>query len=247
MRWRADKVTQFAIQFVREIRARKPRLLVSLSPAVHPWAWENYLLDWPAWSASAEMRWDEFIPQAYRHSYPAFEKTWLQQVDAMRAHGGNRQRDLLAGIRIVGDGSDSSWDQLRRSIELARTTGGGGHVLWFSRGVLDLYEKELSAFYRETGAAHSPRFAPGWRSPSIALVRSGQARRGMQRWQVRSHPRGQYRLIGHDGVTWRYLDALAPGARAVRVPTKFSPVEMLLDRRASSGLKLGPRGLASLP
>lgn len=234
MRWRADKVTQFATELVREIRARRPALLVSLSPAVHPWAWDHYLLDWPAWSASADMGWDEFIPQAYRHSYAAFEKTWLQQVQAMREHGANRQRDLLAGIRIVGDGADSSWDQLRGSIELARSTGNGGHVLWFSRGVLDLYEKELTAFYGASGPAQHLRFAPGWRAPSIALERSGRVRNGQQRWHVPRQRPGRYRLIGHDGVAWRYLDHIPVARAGVALPEHFTQVEMLLDRRATA-------------
>lgn len=232
MRWRAAKVTEFARQFVDEIRARRPGLLVSLSPAVHPWAWDNYLLDWPEWSAKAAPRWDEFIPQAYRHSFAAFEKTWRQQVEAMRSSGGNRQDALLAGIRITGDGPDSSWDQLRRSIELTRTLGSGGHVLWFSRGVLDLYGSELTDFYRASGPAFSRHFGPGWRQRAIELKPVGRAEGGRQRWQVPAHPGGTYRLIAHDGSHWRYLDDVRPARRGVRFPQKFKQVEMVLDRRA---------------
>jgi uncharacterized lipoprotein YddW (UPF0748 family) len=234
MRWRAAKVNAFSRQFVREVRARRPGLVISLSPGIHPWAWEHYLLDWPRWSgwpSAGGERWDEFIPQAYRHSYAAFERTWLDQVAAVRTDGGNRQRDLLAGIRIVGDGPDSDWDQLRRSIELARREGNGGHVLWFSRGVLDLYPAELTAFYRASGAARSPHFPEGWRRPSVPLQRSGGVRGAGQRWIVPALPPGRYRAVGHDGSRWHYLDALAPGVRSVRLDPRFRRVEVLLDRR----------------
>lgn len=240
MRWRAAKVDEFAKQFVSEVRARRPGLVISLSPGIHPWAWDNYLLDWPRWSGwpadgaqgAAAPRWDEFIPQAYRMSYAAFESTWLDQVAAVRSNGGDRQRDLLAGIRIVGDGPDSDWDQLRRSIELARLQGNGGHVLWFSRGVLELYPAELSAFYRASGAARSPHFPEGWRRPAQPLRRSGPVRGGKQRWTIPVLPPGSYRAIGHDGQRWHYLQALAPRAGAVSVDARFRRVEALLDRRA---------------
>ena len=250
MRWRADKVNEFSKIFVQEIRARRPGMLISLSPAIHPWAWEHYLLEWPVWSAwsardrlqsasfkhaasaATTPRWDEFIPQAYRFSYADFEKTWLTQVEAMRTLGGNRQRDLVAGIRIVGDGVDSSWDQLRSSIELTRKLGNGGHVLWFSRGVLDMYARELTAFYKSSGPAHSPRFGPSWRRPALALVQAPGARAAsVQRWRVPRLGAARHRAIGHDGVKWDYLDTTVRSGRALSVPARYARVELLLDRR----------------
>jgi len=174
MRWRADKVNEFSRMFVQEIRARKPGLLISLSPAPFPWVYDNYLLEWPTWagwSASDSLslpgawkgngvtpRWDEFIPQCYRFSYEAFEKSWLEQVEQLARFGrGRSTKDLIAGIRVVGEGKDSTWEDLRKSIELVRRTGGGGHVLWFSRGVLDVYPAELAAFYGVKEQGHAPR------------------------------------------------------------------------------------------
>jgi hypothetical protein len=70
---------------------------------------------------------------------------------------GRSTKDLIAGIRVVGEGKDSTWEDLRKSIELVRRTGGGGHVLWFSRGVLDVYPAELAAFYGVKEQGHAPR------------------------------------------------------------------------------------------
>ena len=155
MRWRADKVNEYARQFVQEVRKAKPSITISLSPAVYPWCYEHYLLEWPKWASwnaadKTAARWDEFIPQCYRMNYAAFETTWLDQVKHMNELGSGRVKDMLAGIRVVGDGPDATWDDVRKSIELVRKTGGGGHVLWFSRGVLDLYPTELTAFYRDS-------------------------------------------------------------------------------------------------
>ncbi|MBS0198613.1 MAG: family 10 glycosylhydrolase [Planctomycetes bacterium] len=164
MRWRADKINEFARHFVEEVHKAKPNLIVSLSPAVYPWCYEHYLLEWPKWAAwekdpKSPTRWDEFIPQCYRFNYPAFEQTWNEQVRFMNELGNGRVKDLVAGIRVVGEGPNATWDEVRQSIELVRKTGGGGHVLWFSKGVLDAYPTELKAFYDVAGQgpAANPR------------------------------------------------------------------------------------------
>jgi len=244
MRWRADKLNALAQDFVAQLHKARPGLLVSLSPAVYPWSFEHYLLEWPLWARWPEQqRWDEFVPQAYRMSYAAFDATWREQAQALRDVGAYRPQELVAGIRIVGDGADSSWAQLRDSIQLTRREGQGGHVLWFSRGVLDLYAKELTAFYG--GPVLSPRFPAGWRAPSspASLVpatspaASRPAGQIVQTWQLPTLPAGRYRVIAHDGQQWRYvqdlvrLDGTAP-APVLRLARGLSRVEVLKDRRA---------------
>lgn len=199
MRWRADKVNEFSKMFVQEIRAKRPGLIISLSPAPYPWVFDNYLLEWPKWSAwtpadglneprgmavqegagpaagrvwsgaGVTPRWDEFIPQCYRFSYEAFERTWLEQVGEMKSKGGGRVSDLIAGIRVVGEGADSTWEDLRKSMEVVRATGGGGHVHWFSRGVLDVYPKELTEFYnvKELGFVAHPKARRGVKGAGV--------------------------------------------------------------------------------
>lgn len=248
MRWRAAKVDEYARWFVQELHARRPGLVVSLSPAIYPWSWDNYLLDWPRWTAWTDAdrlrgepvrspqararvpQWDEYIPQAYRFDYPAFETTWLQQTEAVKAAGAYRPARLLAGIRIVGDGRDSSWAQLRDSIALTRRLRQGGHVLWFSVGVLDRYPAELQALYAEQGPAHSPRFPPQWRPAPVALVPAADR----ARWVAEQVRAGRYRVMGLDGAAWRELATLEQhrnGPVAVDAPATLKSVELLLDRR----------------
>ncbi len=264
MRWRSEKINEYSKLFVQEVRAKRPGLLISLSPAVYPWSWENYLLELPQWAAWTEKdkspsasdaakkftpRWDEFIPQAYRFSYEAFEKTWLEQNEHMKKLGTpNRTKDLVAGIRIVGDGKDSSWEQLRDSINLTRKLGNGGHVLWFSRGVLDVYPKELTQFYAESDQgkpAISPHFPAGWRKSSIPLFRStrlNQNLQGRSEWTHPDIPRGTYRMIGsrtgNIGKQWEYiqdqnLDRLSNTGNRVYfyLDNHYTDVELVLDRR----------------
>jgi uncharacterized lipoprotein YddW (UPF0748 family) len=159
MRWRADKLDALAADFCAALRNSRPGLMVSLSPAVYPWSWEHYLLAWPQWARwPADRRWHEFVPQAYRTSYAAFESTWLEQIAALKAAGAYRPQELVAGIRLNGEGPESDWTTLRRSIELVRAQGNGGHALWFSRGVLETHGAALKVFYG--GRVASPRFPP---------------------------------------------------------------------------------------
>jgi uncharacterized lipoprotein YddW (UPF0748 family) len=246
MRWRADKLNALVQDFMRELRAElrqsRPALRVSLSPAVYPWSYENYLLEWPQWSRwPASMKFDEFVPQAYRTSYAAFESTWREQVQALQAANAYQAQALIAGIRINGVGDESSWAQLRDSMALVRHLGQGGHVLWFSRGVLDLHATELTAWYAQTGPARSPFFAPGWRRAALVLQRSAA---DSSQWSLPnqapqpSPAPGRYRAIAWAAGGWTYLPqaVVVAGSRSalsVRTPGQFQSVELLPDRRGA--------------
>jgi uncharacterized lipoprotein YddW (UPF0748 family) len=247
MRWRADQLNALVQDFMAELRAHiqrtRPALRVSLSPAAYPWSYDNYLLDWPQWASwPAAMQFDEFVPQAYRTTYAAFESTWHEQVQAMQAAGAYRPQQLIAGIRINGAGDESSWTQLRDSMALVRQLGQGGHVLWFSRGVLDLHAAPLTAWYAQTGPARSPFFAPGWRRPSAPLRRDdNDAARWLLPNPAGTLPAGRYRAIVFDGRDWRYWTVPAVVADGVPTAVTIDPnamgstqrVELLVDRRGT--------------
>lgn len=143
--WRAAQVDKFAERFHKELKAAKPELIVSISPAVYPWSLENYACDWPKWMEAGLM--DEFIPQVYRTGYDRFAEDWNRQVELAKSAG--RPETLIAGTRLVGEGPPTAWEDYRKMIELSQQTGTGGHVHWFSRGVLEVYPQELQNFYEE--------------------------------------------------------------------------------------------------
>ncbi|MEM8876098.1 MAG: family 10 glycosylhydrolase [Planctomycetota bacterium] len=138
VQWRADKITEYADRFSKAVRAADPDITISVSPAPYPWSLENYACDWVMWEGQA---WDEFIPQCYRRDYPAFEANWLQQVEAS-----NRDDDLIAGIRVVGEGPDTPWEDVEKKMDLA-VEFGGGYCIWFSRGVLEVYPEQFGAYH----------------------------------------------------------------------------------------------------
>ena len=288
MRWRADKVNEFSKMFVQEVRARKPGLIISLSPAPYPWVYDHYLLEWPKWAAwtaadglakpvnmantpevgwsgaGVKPGWDEFIPQCYRFSYDAFEKTWMQQVEQMNVLGAGRVKDLVAGIRVVGEGADSTWEDLRKSMEVVRKTGGGGHVHWFSRGVLDVYPRELMEFYnvkelgyvrhpRARGAARGGAGAGGDQGEGAAHKSTGEAAAALMQGHFSSEEQSQtsrafFDIRLHmtriwpgatDGV-WLYVEQAMRSAQDKPYRQRVYRVVGLADGRARSDIYMLP-------
>lgn len=253
MQWRADKVTQFAQNFVKAVRAKRPGLIISLSPPVFPWSWEHHLLAWPEWISWSRQPteslafWDEFVPQTYRFNFADFAHTWQQQMLAIKQYENGKSSSIVAGIRIVGDGKDSSWEQLQQSIELTRQYNNAGHVLWFSRGVLDIYPTQLREFYQKSGDAISPYFPTGWRQLSIALRRKNNTneKNQIEVWQTIKPKTGNYQVIGRNHQGWHYLkyylvikNELSDNeiiknkeVFSIALPAGLLEVELVLDRR----------------
>ncbi|MEM1329759.1 MAG: family 10 glycosylhydrolase [Planctomycetota bacterium] len=199
MAWRAKKVDDYAKQFVSELQQKRPGLLVSLSPAPYPWCYEHYLLDWPDWARQG--LWDEYIPQCYRYDYDAFVATWDQQAENLKRVGGRADvSQMLAGVLTTGSRPDPvPWSDLERSIRHVRDTGGGGHVWWFSRGVLDEYPEQIKAFYdvEQSGRAPHPQRLPQWRPEPVALIANAAGE-----YRLDDVPVGNYRVIVKQDDRW---------------------------------------------
>jgi len=250
--WRQKKVEEFSKRFVREIReAGGPDLIISLSPGPHPWAMENYLIDWPAWSRWTDNpTWDEYIPQVYRFSFERFAKDWREQVAFM----GERNKDLIAGIRLVGEGEDCKEDEVAKHAELTRETKSMGHCWWYSRGVLDVFAKLLTDYYdvAKNGHAPHPKKPADWRPVPIAAE---QVEPGV--WVARDNGPGSYLMIAqnNDGEWWivggMKKEDDGPIAFRVKVPVgDVKSVEMIRRRRVNEAMDRpqviqpgGPRGL----
>lgn len=226
VRWRTQKVEEYAKRFVREVRAVGGKdFIISISPGPHPWALDNYLIDWPAWSRwSDNPTWDEYVPQVYRMNYPSFERDWKQQVGFM----GARNKDLIAGVRLVGDGPDQTAEDVAKHAALTRETASGGHCWWYSKGVLEKFTSEIAGFYdvAKYGQAPHPRFGANWRPLPLVASKQGAD------WVV-TVPKGKWRVIAKHGPEWRVVQVLSVAKQTekrLRVLGAES-VELLVDRR----------------
>jgi len=152
--WRQQKMQAFATELHGAIRAAKPDVVISLAPAVINFSSANLNAKWSDWVAAG--LYDEVVPQVYRTTIGAFNTDWPGQVTAM----GARSDELAGGLRILGTGSATPWNDLRQMIDRTRQDA-TGHSLWYSEGVTRTgtagYRAELTAYYAaatEGQAAH---------------------------------------------------------------------------------------------
>ncbi|MBC8064163.1 MAG: family 10 glycosylhydrolase [Chlorobia bacterium] len=145
VQWRANQVSDFAKRLHERMAQLDPLLIVSISPAVYPWSKENYACDWPEWLNRGWMT--EFVPQVYRPSAASFEAEWKRQK-AVGPDAGNR---LVAGIMLESGGNPLPWSEVQKKLDAVE-----GHVLWFSRAVLDTHAEQLEAYYSMRGPARNP-------------------------------------------------------------------------------------------
>lgn len=229
--WRAEKVGEFAERFYTELKERRPNLLVSISPAIYPWSLDNYACDWKTWSHAGWM--DEYVPQIYRNTFERVKQDWPAQMEAA---GRDRQDDLIAGLRVVGEGADTAWPDLKKKMELVRRGEAGGHCHWFSRGVLEVYPDELTAFYdaAELGHAKHPKFPEDWRPAPVVAVRTDEG------WAADIPEAGRYRVIVRHGEVWSVSGTrpFSSGKNYVANDIQKEPdaVELLIDRRGHEPL-----------
>jgi hypothetical protein len=204
-----------------------PNLIVSVSPAPYPWCYENFACDWPAWMKwTGGEQWDECIPQNYRLDFP---KTRASIEEGLKVIG-DRRGSLLAGVLVVDDEKNMPAADLIKCLQYTRQQKLAGHVLWFSRGVLDVYPEQLKSFYDVAHAGQAPHPARplDWRSmPLVAFADAGGI------WKFRVEKPGKYLAISKqtDG-RWTVLGSksLDAGDSSLAVPDA-SAVELLPDRK----------------
>jgi uncharacterized lipoprotein YddW (UPF0748 family) len=223
VRWRAAKVSEFADQFQKLVRKARPKILVSVSPSPWPWSGEHHAANWPAWAKDKWM--DEFVPQLYRDNFARFAKEWPEQLDAV---GSARHGDVIAGLRIVGEGPVAPWDDLKKMADLVRDTGGGGHCWWFSRGVLEAYPDPLRNYYNVAGvgyAAHPKRDAD-WRPPPVVGEKRGE------HWSLKIEHPADYLVIVKKNGLWTPLRIEHSQHGVIDLHDQhYEAAELLVDRR----------------
>ncbi|MBE9140811.1 family 10 glycosylhydrolase, partial [Nodosilinea sp. LEGE 07088] len=79
--WRANKISDFLAQVYALVKARRPDAVVSISPNPHPFAYVNYLQDWPEWVSRDIV--DELVIQVYRSDQNRF--MWEMNKPEMQA------------------------------------------------------------------------------------------------------------------------------------------------------------------
>lgn len=227
MKWRADKISEFSLRYVTEMRAANPELIISVSPAPFPWSYDNYLCDWMTWTRwcyCGGKRWNEYVPQCYRMNGPATITSVKEQIDQI----GDEKINLTAGLRVVGDGPDMKWSDMEDALDYCRTQEIAGHVLWFSRGVLDVYPEQFKTYYDVANKGHAANpFKPGdWR-PMPIVAQRGEG----NQWKANVVTKGRYRIIAKQGDGWSEIASMELTVGEHTLVQEADAVELLIDRR----------------
>ncbi|ACK72835.1 protein of unknown function DUF187 [Gloeothece citriformis PCC 7424] len=137
LKWRANLLTDFLEKLYQEIKAINKNLIISLSPSLYPFCYQEYLQDYPTWIKKGLV--DIIHPQLYRRDLKAYKnllKDIIKQFDAkelerlfpgilMRVNSGNPSRDFHI-----------SPEQLWETIVYNRLSGIKGEVLFFLEELL---------------------------------------------------------------------------------------------------------------
>ncbi|MBK1989378.1 WG repeat-containing protein, partial [Sphaerospermopsis aphanizomenoides BCCUSP55] len=132
LRWRADILSNFLIRFYQEIINVNPDLIISMSPSIYPWGYENYLQDSQTWVDLGLV--DLIHPQVYREKI----ENYKIELDRIRKEQFTQQQlpQFIPGILINKTGTYRIEGQdLLNVIQYNRSVGIQGEVLFFYEGL----------------------------------------------------------------------------------------------------------------
>lgn len=150
LRWRADKLNDFGRRLYLAVKAVKPEAIVSWAPSVYPWAYEEYLQDWPAWVRGGYA--EVVHPQVYRYSIADYRRTLDEMAPRKIGLAPEQQRLLYPGILMNLGDYRMSVDYLLAALAYNRQQGYAGEVFFFYEGLRrnhdELADTLQATFYR---------------------------------------------------------------------------------------------------
>lgn len=128
--WRTNLLTEFLGRLYSQVKARKPNVMVTTAPSVHPWAKDEYLQDWPTWLDKGYT--DLVLPQVYRYDIVAYRATLAQQLTYLKPQFKTK---FYPGILIQNAGINPSVEFMTEMINENRRNGVRGESFWFFEGI----------------------------------------------------------------------------------------------------------------
>ena len=132
LRWRGDKLNAFGRKLYDEVKRIKPHVLVTWSPSIYPWCYEEYLQDWPSWINGGFA--DLVIPQVYRYSIERYTQALASQSnDSVGIPSGYRA--IVPGILMNVGTYLIEEAHLLQAMQVNRDRGYKGEVFFFYEGL----------------------------------------------------------------------------------------------------------------
>jgi len=222
MAWKAGKLNDFAKRLYTKVKAFNSNLIVSFSPSVYPWSYENYLQDSPSWVKGEYV--DLLIPQVYRYEIDRY-KTTLD--DVLTYHPGilNSKTTLSGGILIKAGTRYNDYSYVKEAIAYNREKNVSGEVFFFYEG---LDEKNgnlgdsLAANEYKTKAS-LPYRAEDYRSFQLEEIKSGKESKNEIVFNLTKM--GVYDLYIKMNHTLKPLQFSTSGSKKDGIEVQFIPKE----------------------
>ncbi|MCA1993770.1 MAG: WG repeat-containing protein [Coleofasciculus sp. S288] len=131
LQWRADILTDFLTRLYRELIALNPDLIISMSPSVYPWGYEEYLQDAQAWIDQGLV--DLIHPQLYRRDFEGYKLLIDRLVTEQFTPA--QLPYLSPGVLLKVGSYRMSPELLLRTIQYNRDRGISGEVFFFYEGL----------------------------------------------------------------------------------------------------------------
>lgn len=134
IKWRSNRLNQFAARMYRELKAAKPGIIVAAAPSIYPWSEQEYLQDWPTWLTEGWV--DVVSPQIYRDSFEPYQRE-LTKIATDQVPADQRDRVFPGILLRTADGFRASDGMLEQMIAENRRQGFQGEVLFYDAGVAE--------------------------------------------------------------------------------------------------------------
>ena len=128
--WRANLLTEFLGRLYQQVKAKKPNVMVTTAPSIHPFGRDEYLQDWPTWLDKGYT--DLVLPQVYRYDFAAYKSTIVQQLTFVKAKDKTK---FYPGILTQNADYNPSLQFLTDMVNENRTNGVSGESFWFFEGI----------------------------------------------------------------------------------------------------------------
>lgn len=136
VRWRADKITQVMAKLFAEVKARKPNVLVSVSPNPQEFAYTTYLQDWFTWERRGYV--EELVLQVYRSDLSAFAAELKRPEVKMALSHIPVAVGVLSGLR----GRSIPMQQIQQQVQEIRNQGFSGVSFFFYETLWNLSDEK---------------------------------------------------------------------------------------------------------
>jgi len=145
LKWRSGKLNKLAGDIYDLVKNIDKDILVTWAPSIYPWAYEEYLQEWPVWVK--EQHADLVIPQHYRYSIEEYRETLDSQLRVMVEFNLDKAIFYPGILLNIADYLIPE-DYLYEAISYNRQMGINGEIFFFFEG-LRKEEGKLARFLKD--------------------------------------------------------------------------------------------------